>query len=695
MSSVAQLLKSVRASGVRRPGCVKTMAMGREHEFQAYDLDDDTYVFEKGIGARLGDRPSVLIVEKRSLGRKGGGMVMTLTTGNHSVAAFPLLDGRLWGIATLQSSRRGDVLLHEIVCANVVGTTLELSQRDVSTKRLVAIDSWLCNRAGLSLANVVMCERNDLTLDHYRRLGQEWRVKPLAWTENEMRVALAASRKRMSTGLTYYHSTKGVHFLTFPEFARFADLARTKADDFVAALRELVGVYEGNSMCFVRMPKHRGHHEIEFFGVCRGAALERLIPELESLLEAIDAGCIGQLGVIQKIQDLVALYQAMLSRPELANEESSIFVETIYMYITGEVYSVMGEGLTPAFDDRRTALVGATFVKGRPVFHPGADERTEILLSNIRSLMSKDESVEYANVYELRSDEESAVLGKGSTREIVYKTTLSPLEHSLVEKRLSHAAKGYGSYMIARVEAFKALGMTLSEYRLLRRRGRHGKKPLDYYIRRRCEGEPMSAIPSSYFCSVDDSSVEDGEVVRSLALLMGDAAAQNMAMKKFDQATESPFFGIGKEIYQFEYDIAAQRVMPKRVSTCSVRGSFGWPNLSYDDENLQAMASFYLQYYAHALKDFQRAHGVPMEDLAERFMDGFEHRTHAMAWQLSVMRDWFEPFRPDVPKVYSFEEKWRFAMWALDRQERRLPLLKKMFLKRVRVLEDEDIRSDS
>ena len=41
--------------------------------------------------------------------------------------------------------------------------------------------------------------------------------------------------------------------------------------------------------------------------------------------------------------------------------------------ITGEIYAVVGEGSTPAFDDRRTALPGATFVNGRSVPHPGED----------------------------------------------------------------------------------------------------------------------------------------------------------------------------------------------------------------------------------------------------------------------------------------------------------------------------------
>ena len=198
----------------------------------------------------------------------------------------------------------------------------------------------------------------------------------------------------------------------------------------------------------------------------------------------------------------------------------------------------------------------------------------------------------------------------------------------------------------------------------------------------------MEAIPANYFRSMEDSAREDSEVVLALAGLLGDAAAQNLAMKKYDPESQTPLYGVGKEIYEFEYDIVRERVVPKKVSTCSIRGSFGWPSLEYTDANLDAIANFYFGHFAHALKAYQRQHAaVPMIDLAERFMGGFEFRTHAMAWQLSVMRDKFEAFHPDVPRVYDFDAKWKFAMWALERQERRLPALKRLFFQKVRIEE--------
>jgi len=613
--------------------------------------------------------------------------VLTLTTGNHSVAAFPLLDGRFWKLSSLASDRRGDVLMHSILCANVVDRSIEISQREISTPDLVAADEWLLGTVGFGMQDVVMLERNGATLEHYRRLGAEWRVKPLAWTDAEMKVALAASKKRIASPLNYYHCSRGVHLLSFSEFRRFASLAESDPCQFVRGMRELVSVFEGNSSSFTRLIKYRGHHEVEFFGLRRGLALERLIPELEKLMEAIVLNRIGQLGVIQKIQEIVALYESLLTQPELADDTSKAFVSTIYMYVTGEIYSVQGEGSTPAFDDRRTALPGATFEDGRPEMHPGSDARTEVLMSNLRGMMSKDEMIEYANVYELRGDsEDDSPLGLGSTREIVYKTNCRPMETSLVEKRLSQKSPGYSSYILARIGALRGLGVALSDYyRLLRpRAGMHGVTRGDYYIRRRCEGEPMESIPANYFRSMEGSSEEVKDVVLGLAKLMGDAAAQNMAMKKFDAKTESPLFGVGKEIYEFEYDLIRECVVPKRVSTCSIRGSFGWPCLDFTDENLTGMANFYFGHFAHAVKLYAAAHPVvTMNEVAESFMNGFEFRTRAMCWHVSVMRDRFESFDPPVPKTYAFAAKWRFVLWSLERQERRLELFKQLFFRKV------------
>ena len=700
MTAIRAFIARVKRMGQRRQGVVTTVAMGREREFLAWDIGDDTFIFEKGVSRHLGEHPSVLIVSKSSLRKRTPGRVLTMTTGNHSVAAFPLLDGRFWKLSRVPKAKHGDVLMKEILCANVVKGTIEISQRDVPGKILYPADEWLLSQkgAGFALNDIVMGDRNVDTLEHYRRKGEEWRVKPLAWTEEGMRVAIAASKKRISTRIRYYHSMRGVHFMSFATFKTFAGKAETDYEEFVKELKELVSIYEGQRYSFVRMPKHRFHHEIELFGLGKGAAQEKVIPALERLMESIALGRVEQAEAMRTIGEITALYESLLTSPEMADESTRKFAEALYMNLTGEVYSSRGEGAIVAFDDRRTALPGASFEDGlRPKMHPGADARTKILLTNLRELLSKDERIEYVNIYELHSERDAGgKIGEGKTREIVYKTDRGPFEHSRIEKPLSKAIKGYSSYMLARIQCFKSLGIALASYRILRRQMMKNQGRMnDFFIRNRLEGESMEAIPADYFCNTDDSSVEEKDVVLAVAMLMGDAAAQNMAMKKFDPQTKTPLYGIGKEIYEFEFDIMRGRIVPKKVSTCSVRGSFGWPDVSIDEDNLHKMASFYIAHYAHALKIFQKRHNVTMTEVADKFMEGFEYRTKAMEWQLSVMRDRFEDFDPKLPEGYRFARKWRFVMWSLERQMRRLPILKRMFYKRVEIEQNEDLRSDS
>ena len=54
--------------------------------------------------------------------------------------------------------------MHAVLCANVVGGKLELSQRDVPVAKLVKLDDWLTGTLGCSLADVVMADRNPLTI---------------------------------------------------------------------------------------------------------------------------------------------------------------------------------------------------------------------------------------------------------------------------------------------------------------------------------------------------------------------------------------------------------------------------------------------------------------------------------------------------------------------------------------------------
>jgi hypothetical protein len=352
------------------------------------------------------------------------GYVLTLTTGNHTVAAVPLFSGQFWNLGRVAASRRSRLMQNAVVCANAVGGAIEISQRDVPTSLVRAADDWL-QSLGFPLDAIVMAERTDATLEFYRRQGQEWRIKPLAWTRREMTLALDASRTRINTRLRYYHSAKGVHFLSYSNFHVLLDVVRSDFPQFVECLRDLVSSFEGDMCSCMRSPKFHGHHEIELFGLRRGEAFLRLVPELEKLMEGIVLKRLSQAEVAGRLKAIDVLFKASLERPELADETSDDFVETLYMHLTGAIYTGHSDSVAPAFDDRRTALPGATFRGGRPDFHPGADERTRVLLANVEQMMSQDETIEYANVYEVRSSSAGS-LGPASPARSCSKPTVGP-----------------------------------------------------------------------------------------------------------------------------------------------------------------------------------------------------------------------------------------------------------------------------
>ena len=677
-STIRKFFRKIQREAVRRPDRVSTQAMGTRKFFRAYDLGVDTVVFERDVWKHIDEHASVLVAEKNDLVPGTFGHLVTVTGGNHSVAAMPLLSGKLWDLCDLPPERRSDALTHSILVANVVEGKLEISQRDVPCAKLVALDAWLVNGLGFSLADVVMVERNDETLQHFRERGQEWRVKPLAWSEAGIRAAVAQSRKRIASALNYYHSVKGVHFLSWPEFHRLAGLARTDFPAFRVALAELVGVFEGNETSFMRQPKFHGHHEIELFGLLRGSATEKIVPRLEELLADIATEPDRAPG---RIAEVDTQFRALLTRPEFADETSPVFAESLYMHLTGEVYAVSGEGTASAFDVRRTALPGATFVNGAPQYHPGTDARTEMLLSNVRQVLSKDEFLEYANVYELRTEDperdQGVEPGAGRTREIVFKTNCRPLPSSFVEKRLSSFDGGYGAYVLARIACFKALGVNLPDYRLLRHRA-FGRRRLvyDYYIRTRCEGEPLGGIPANL---IADAAAQD-----RIAFLMGDAAAQNLMMKKYDAAKKSALFGVGKEIYRFAWDPERDRILPSSVSICSVRGSCGWPDRACTEKNFRAAARFYLRAYAKTFRTWTKERDIPPARrtmLSERFLAGFESRTRSLTFRFSRQCEDLVRFAPPIPARYAFAERGRFVIKSLQWQAAHLDVFRDLFLR--------------
>ena len=688
-----------RGAKKRKPMTVTSM--GRERVFDGYDWGTDTFAFERGTLKEGEDHQPILLVRKSDLSAGASGYVMTVSSGNHAVAALPLLKGQLWSLGrVLSAEQQSEVMAKRVLCANLVGGKIEISQRDVPTPLVVAADEWL-QSLELPLDALVMLERNTETLKHYQRLGQAWRVRPLARTTQEMEVAIRASRKHINSSLQYYHSARGVHFLSYAAFHSLLELSRSDYGACLAALRELVSTFDGREVP-LRLPKYQWHHEIELFGLRRDVALKKdgFVPKLERLMSDITVGKrmpdatvrkISQQEVCSRLMTLDAVFRASLERPELADVKSKSFIETLYMHLTGAIYEGEPGAVLLAFDDRRTALPGATYNGGKPTFHPGADRRTRTLLANLNLLLaSKDEQIEFVNISELRTHE-GVKLGEGVTREVEFKTNRRPLCTSRIEKRLKEDRRGYGSYLMARVYAFKALGVKLGEYRLLTQEESPSREEVTHFLRTRSPGFPLDGIPELNYKTADGKRV-DANVLYTLGTLLGDAAAQNLAMKKYVDEREGCRFGVGKEIFEFAYAIESGREMPVRVGLCSVRGALGWPDVSKDEQNLKEVFDFYLERYAKVLVAFWRKHrnALDFEKLVSRFLDGFEQKTREMNWAYTARNEQFNAFDPKVLPGFLFKEKWSFALWALVRQEECLDQLKVMFAEKAMDIETED-----
>ena len=171
---------------------------------------------------------------------------------------------------------------------------------------------------------------------------------------------------------------------------------------------------------------------------------------------------------------------------------------------------------------------------------------------------------------------------------------------------------------------------------------------------------------------------------------MGNAAAQNLVLKKYLPERNNCRFGEGKEVFEFGYDVIAKREMPMRVMLCSVRGAFGWSDLSFTEENLTRLFGFYVEAYTRVLYRFWLKHrdAVSLTALMDRFFAGFEYKTREMHWSYSVRREQFDEFDPQLRRAYNFSKKWRFALWSLDRQLRRMDQLHRMFVEKIQALSE-------
>ena len=58
------------------------------------------------------------------------------------------------------------------------------------------------------------------------------------------------------------------------------------------------------------------------------------------------------------------------------------------------------------------------------------------------------------------------------------------------------------------------------------------------------------------------------------------------------------------------------------------------------------------------------------------------------------MRERFENFDPKLPRHFNFARKWRFVMWSLERQLRRIEIYRRIFFMKVKVEEHENLRNN-
>lgn len=657
-----KFIARVRQQAVARKGTVTVAAFGPPREFIAYDWGTDTFIFERGVWKSKPARAPVLIVRKDALIEGREGRIMTVSSGAHPVAAIPLLKGLFWNLGRVDDKDRSKVMTSSVLCCNIVGDNIEISQREIPAADMFAADEWL-RGLGWSLSNIIIAERNDDALEFYRRRGQEWRIKPLVWTREGMDAAIAASRTHIRSLLTYYQNVKGVHFLSWNDLAGLSAISRDNPGAVHDALAELVAPSSVGDVPAMRDPKFRDHHEIELFGVRDPASRDRIISLIKQSFDY---------GNLLLLNEAVALFKSSLTFPELADPNSDAFVNSMYKHLTGEVYLTAAQDhIAPAFDDAKTALPGVTYRGTKPDFHPGADDRTRALIDYVESQLSPGEYLEYVNVYELRIDGQ-VKLGDGPTREIDCKTNLRPTSIRFIEKRLSHQGIEYANYMLARVQAFQSLGIHYGDHHLLARHER-SRGDTYFFVRNRYTGLPVAAINRTRLRRPDKRSgtfVDFPEAVLATAFQIGSAAAETMIVKKYIAGSNPVHFAEGKEIIKFTYDLAYRCEMPSEIHLCSIRGSLGWPCTDLTDENFEECVETYVAAFARAIRDFNHEHAgvAPLAKLIAAFNDGFTATTRRVFWNYRNRSETFNEFDPGIRPVFKFAAKWRFALWSIERQ---------------------------
>ena len=233
----------------------------------------------------------------------------------------------------------------------------------------------------------------------------------------------------------------------------------------------------------------------------------------------------------------------------------------------------------------------------------------------------------------------------------------------------------------------------MGHYRLITRPDNRGARLINFFLRDKCPGEPLQYVKPAMLNSdiLDQKSAADIRAsVMALCSLLGNAAAQNLVMKKYLPDCDSCRFGEGKEIYEVAFDVQSGREIPLSVKFCSVRGALGWEDSTCSEENINSVFEFYLTKFAETLVEFSSEYIeiASLYDCTERFFTGFECKTKEMFWNYMTNRDAFDNFDPRLSANYAFRKKWKFVLWALDRQHQCMEQLHEQFRQNVTAVSD-------
>lgn len=692
------------------------------HTFQRYELGNDTLIIEQGILRGHTDlRRSMTYMPKRKVhgGRKG--LIITITLGDFSTIIGLLLHAKIYKLSYLPKKLHSSVVRESIVLIGIEDDGFRIFQRETDFPLLIQADTWL-QQHGVPLNHILFPENTTESKRYCEVLGQMWRLIPPAYTDEEIKNVLDQALQYGECDCQYYTSHRGVLYLTYWAFMYVGALADTDFKAFRQCLKEWVTLQNGAILSNMRSWKNKKNNKrmVELFGLSHEQADRFIIPSLERLMEYITLGKMTPKDASLTFQGIGLLFKQLLNNPYEAHKDQLETINALYRLIMDELDTENRNHLH--FNQRRIALPGATFLEGEIKWHPGIDEQTKGCINYLLDRLNHDEKMSFINVYTVRSSK--SLNSDGASREIVYKTNTMPLPISLIEKELVSRRQKYGSYMLARAKAFKTLGIAYPDFQLVAHTGAYGRKgkeesetnenvnvsdvnekdandnkkrkKAEYFLRTRCQGEPLTSIHESFFRSIpstaprsllqEEELPEDQGIVLALAKLYGQAAGMNLIVKKFIPEGRTCKYGQGKEIFAFEYDTVHQRERPVSVQVCSVRGTMGWPDSSQTQRNLNKVYFFYFPVYAEKLCDYwlQHRRTCSLNSLATAFFDGIEEEVLARYWHYQQKRDDFDSHNPEIPVAYQFPEKWRFALWTLECHARDIDGLRKNFMDYVR-----------